>query len=445
MPEPPARRTLRVAVASALAIAACLAWVDPPSAGTDSPAGDRPRVRGAAPTSQPASICGTLERIGDARLLHVWGTAYERGYAHGYLLANEIHDTFEAYLADLERSGGPDRYRTLSRPLAESTLRARPIYEREMRGIADGMNARLGEKAVLRGLDRPMEYGDIFALNAISDWMRPFCSSFVVWGGQTVDGSTLTGRNLDWPRIEWMIGADVIIVQSPGDRPRRAGWVSLAWPGFIGCMTGMNEHGVTISIHDVPGPTPERPFGFVPRGLALREAIEQAEGRDAIEDVARVVRRRVVAVATNVMVSRPYAGALDDVPAAVIEYDGVLSDADGVTVRRPEPGLTNLQCTNHYRQRRPAERCSRYETISAALRRRVKLNVDLAWEIVASAAAPQPTLPRMLSYHSVVFEPNARRIHVAFATKTAKAADRPRRMLDVRKLLAAPKRNSPLE
>ncbi len=454
----------------------------------------------------PDDLCGELRRVDGLPVLRLWGTSQQRGYAHGYLLADRIHDLFGRFLADRRTSGGPEHYQRVSLPLAETTLRVRPIYEREMRAIADGLRDRLGpQAAVVPALGRPIEYRDLLALNALSDYLRPMCSSVAAWGPMTADGSTLTGRNLDWPRHEWMIGQEIVIAQRPSETPRRAGFVAVTWPGFIGCLTGMNERGVTIAIHDVPGPPADRLIGVTPRGLVFREALESAVGSDSADEIAAVFRRRRVLVGSNAFVSWPFDRAASNGAAAVLEYDGRRTEGDGVTIRRPgadenavgtadqPPSSACLACTNHYRRRGVPAACGRYETLHDALHGRSMagakpFDAAAAWALLGEVAAPrygstktadqngsavqlrpgptetsdrarrsaapadapgvgadpggtQTAAPRarrltLLTYHSVVFEPNQRRLRLAVARPDAPAADRPPTTIDLRAWLS---------
>ncbi len=49
-----------------------------------------------APVS--AQVNGTLEDIEGKTVLTVWGTHEERGYAHGFLLAEESKEIFQSYV-----------------------------------------------------------------------------------------------------------------------------------------------------------------------------------------------------------------------------------------------------------------------------------------------------------------------------------------------------------
>ncbi len=406
-----------------------------------------------AACAEPAAkqpICGELSRIGDMRVLRVWGTSEERGYAHGWLLADEIKRLFESFVADVRFSGGAKNYNAMTRPMAESLMRPRAVYRREMEGIVAGFRARLGDGAKIAGLDRPLEYGDLLVINCLSDRVGPMCSSFAVWGPLTADGATLTARNLDWPRHTWMIGAELVLVQLPSEKPKREGWASLTWPGFVGCLSGMNASGVTVAMHDVPVGGPEGILGFTPRGLALREALEKSSGPTAIDEVAALFRKRHVAVGTNIFVSEPWKAGQEQCAAAVMEYDGSTSNSEGVTLRgpaspQPDGVACFLACTNHFRERGESHdggpTCPRYAKLMAALidarSKKQTLDVEDVWRIAASVNMPG-TGGAMLTYHTIVFEPNKGIMHLATASATESAGRRKPVAVDLRALLREP-------
>jgi hypothetical protein len=65
----------------------------------------------------------------------------------------------------------------------------------------------------------------------------------------------------------------VVIVYRPDDGRR---WITVTFTGDIGCISGMNEFGVSAMIHVVLDPCPATDReGFVPATLALRRVLEQ--------------------------------------------------------------------------------------------------------------------------------------------------------------------------
>jgi hypothetical protein len=196
----------------------------------------------------------------------------------------------------------------------------------------------------------------------------------------------------------------------------------------------MNAEGVTVSMHDAGGFPSRGSSGFTPRAFALREALESAHAATAFEDVGRVLRERVCIVGNNVPVTRPY---VDGKPASVVfEYDGGLSKEQGVTARHTPEGESFLICTNHYRKRAEPTPCGRYARLSKRLEKIAKsggkkhLTEKTAWKMLKGVS-----MEGITTLHSVVFEPNKRLMHVAFAKKGKPAPECKPITLDVAKLL----------
>ena len=375
------------------------------------------------PAAQPA-VTGSLSEIGGVRVLRVWGTPHECGYAQGYLLGKELLPLLDDVLTKGGIPGGPEAYETKFLPMI-GLMRIEPRYQEELRGILAGVEARLGEAPIVPSVNRPLRYEDLVAINCIPDFARMGCSSFAAWGPLTVKGDTLAGRNLDWVSIQPLLNSQLIVARLASPDGKTPGWVSVTWPCIIGCLTGMNADGITVSMHDVRGHPPSGKFGFTPRALALREAIESARPATAAKDIAHVLRSRLCAVGNNVASVMPY--ARHGSPSVVFEYDGDREDREGVTVRLPNPkqgktgdsagadpppagGRSYYQvCTNHYRLRATPQLCERYAALDNGLKalteEKKKLDVDGAWKLLQAAAQPRAAALVILTYQSVVFEP----------------------------------------
>ena len=46
-------------------------------------------------------VNGSVEMIGEIRILNVWGSWEEMGYAYGYLLGPDIVEVYEGYFLEL--------------------------------------------------------------------------------------------------------------------------------------------------------------------------------------------------------------------------------------------------------------------------------------------------------------------------------------------------------
>ena len=389
----------------------------------------------AAPASgdSPArsAVKGKLSDVEGLRVLRVWGSPHEQGFAEGYLLGEDGAKLLDSYLG-AQGEGAVKAYEVASVMMA-GRMKILPRFKEEMEGMIEGLRAaHVGPVAVL---GRPLEYRDLVAVNCIPETVRIGCSSFAAWGNRTKTGDTIAGRNLDWYANPALKSSQVIVAHlADGDCQ---GWVSVTWPGFLGCLTGMNADGVTVSVHDAPSQPATDPSELTPRGFALREAIEAAHATSAVNDITKVLRHRTSMVGSNIAVAMPFTGK--GAASAVFEYDGVLDNVHGVTVRigdaKDGATATCQVCTNHYRSRGAPISCDRYERLSEDLSRlnsqKQPIDVAAAWELLRDVAVSG----RILTYQSVVFEPNSKLMHVAVSTDGRPAAQCKPVTLDVAALL----------
>ena len=374
-------------------------------------------------SASPPAVKGIRSTIDGMRVLRVWGEPHDRGYALGYHFGGEIVALIDAYVSN-PASGGREGFDKMV-AFAKTRMVIDAKYKAELEGVVDGMRAKLGRDAEVAVLGHPLRYEDLLTFNCLPELAMLGCSSFAVWGDATADRGTLAGRNLDWHALDGLIGSEILVVNAPAEDGSRLGWVSVTWPSFIGCLTGMNSEGVTVSMHDVSVPPPQGDRGFVPRGFALRDAIESAHASTAFEDVEHVLRSSRCAVGNNIPVNRPSrAGPL---PAAVFEYDGKRQESDGVTVRRAQR-LSYLLCTNHYVSRAKPRACNRYQSIDKRLaefaRQNRPVGLKEAWDILRDVAYQGGDGRRStITLYSVLFEPDALRMHLKVAVKNRAVAD----------------------
>ena len=374
-------------------------------------------------SASPPAVKGSRTTIDGMPVLRVWGEPHDRGHALGYHFGAEIVALIDAYVSN-PASGGREGFERMV-AFSKTRMVIDAKYKAELEGVVDGMRAKLGRDAKVDALGHPVRYEDLLTFNCLPELAMLGCSSFAVWGDATADRGTLAGRNLDWHALDGLIGSEILVVNAPAEDGSRLGWVSVTWPAFIGCLTGMNSEGVTVSMHDVSVPPPQGDKDFVPRGFALRDAIESAHASTAFEDVENVLRKRRCAVGNNIPVNRPSrAGPL---PAAVFEYDGKREESDGVTVRRAQR-LSYLFCTNHYVARAKPKVCNRYQSIDKRLaefaREKRPVGLKEGWDLLHDVAFRGGGGSRStITLYSVLFEPDALRMHLKVAEKNRTVAD----------------------
>ncbi|MFQ5495566.1 MAG: hypothetical protein ACE5EX_09315, partial [Phycisphaerae bacterium] len=134
---------------------------------------------GTVAMAAPPQVNGRLERVGPFRLLRVWGTPEEMGFAHGFLVGKDYLAGAEEYARNVpaEVLKRDKRLRKLigAAQLPESA-------RQEINGIFDGIVAAVGKTPVFRRTGRRLRPDDLFFDNAY-DFYRAFaCSGFTVWG-----------------------------------------------------------------------------------------------------------------------------------------------------------------------------------------------------------------------------------------------------------------------
>src|SRR5947209_3788077 len=185
---------------------------------------------------------------GDWTYVHLEGSPAEIGYQHGYLLAPEIADAFEAIkLYDVHTSQRDwEFFRTTAREMLWPHIDHE--YQEELQGIADGVKA--------HGVN--LDVYDIVALNAfeeVPDYYLPWlnkqqkaaknpkltapgnCSAFIATGSYTKDHQIVIAHN-NWTSYlageRWVVIFD--IVPQHGNR--------ILMDGFPGVITSDDDFGV---------------------------------------------------------------------------------------------------------------------------------------------------------------------------------------------------------
>ena len=348
------------------------------------------------------------------------------GYAHGYLLAEEIIYTLDNFVFWSAFLSGR-KYDELSADM--QFIDWQQCYEQELQGMLDGIKDRLpfqDRRVHPRGVGKEVDLIDLKIANSVSDWG---CSSFSSWGNATDDGSLIFARNLDYyaGRNECFKKSHLLVSYDDGVNHR---WVTASVCGFIGCISGMNEHGMVLALHDTNYFPSSSSDGFVPRCLILRKIAEQADGSWTPDDVASYMETLPGYVGMNLHICFPSMERSDDEISGIIEFDGNSFHEDGQsTLRRPSDNeflpfdedfdqrlnySYSIVCTNHYLKRKTAiyeETANRYVTIKQDLETAKSdgnVSIDEALEIM-KAVGHAGTI------HTTIFETDEKRLHFYLA------------------------------
>ncbi len=396
--------------------------------------------------AEPAiDIKGELKEISGIRVLQLQGNNYEKGYAHGYLLADEIFDLLENYMVG--RMYMVEGYAFTNFLLAYNS-RLPLEYQIELTGLYDGMKDARGERGIYsQKLGREFDMVDLLRWNSIEIFPMSFknsafahtpsmCSSVSAWGEGTEDGSVVVARNLDFglpePRIEQH--SILIAYENTSWLFPKKNWVSFAWPGFIGCLSGMNQDGVGAALNYessrqfVEDVLRILPWQYTPVGIALRESIESnwygLFNRDPIGHILFKFCFSNLGGAFNIHVFTPFdsSGFVSDPPVAAIEGNRnvkFLRDFEENSADPPEiDSKYFFAVTNHHRKLKKPVECWRYEIIAERLNEIETMDIDKAFDIMMDVVQTEGY------YHTIQmigFAPDLRRFWVSFGDENRRA------------------------
>ena len=369
---------------------------------------------------QTAPLNGSLNLEQGVPVLKVWGKPYEQGYAHGYLLADNIMRFVGDTLFNPRLLADPLVYESRIRRGLIPRVQLTHEQQQELEGILAGVRDKLGPEGLqLKRTARPMDVKDLIAINTLADWYGGGCSSFAAWGSATVDGGTIVGRNLDYLELPGIREEHLVIVRTQ-QAPLKKRTISIAWPGLIGVYTGLNEEGVFVSMHDAPGRSTSPDSRFIPRSLALREILETVPLANAHSRASKILEKSPALRGNNFLVAIPYSGS--PMTGFVFEYDDSRGKGGGFTLRSPKATVNNtpaetIACTNHHRLRRQPQECNRYESIAADLRNTAKkIDFQRGYEIIESASVKG-------TMHSVVALLNKKEFYLYLASEGRRATE----------------------
>ncbi len=339
------------------------------------------------------------------RVLRVWGTPRQMGHAQGLLLHDEIVDVLDGYALDVITPSQLEAASTLYATVADIA----PNLREEAQGVVEGM--REAGSAWIERLDREIRATDLLVMGAMTDLVAIGCSSLSAWGAATSDatgGDPMVVRNLDWDDEPALLRNQLVVVYQPSD-PQRQPVVSVSFAGYLGCLSCLNEAGVTTLFNmgygDGSASLAQAAVGFSPANLMLRDLLERrdvdGDGASRADDIEFGLRAATHAGSFILHVVEPDG----EEPARVLEVE-----SDGVHVRKPGlAGADNvLAATNHLRGKDGPQSCRRYDTIERTSRKRGhRWDADALW-----ALAREVRLSEVV--HTLLIQPRTRALRVWF-------------------------------
>lgn len=307
------------------------------------------------------------------------GSAADMGARHGELLGADIRTLHEGYT---RAYFGSEARRLLAMAAATAfESRLRPEHRDELRALAS--QTAIDAKQMMLA----QCFLDLSAVTA--------CSTITLPPEAAPDGVARFGRNLDFPGFNLAENQTVVLVYRPEAGDGRYAFAAVGWPGLIGVLTGMNEHGLTLANMEVK--RDRRLPSAMPYTLLYRTVLENCK---SVDEAIALLEQTPRQTANNLMLMDAAGNR------AVAEIT-----PEAVTVRRGEPGSA-LISTNHPRGPGPdADHpglCRRYDRLRHASGREFgHIDANAVGDMLARVSQGKYTL------QSMVFEPANRVMYLA--------------------------------
>lgn len=217
-----------------------------------------------------------MEKIDDLTVLHLRGTAYDRGYVHGVTLHDEIQAIVERWKSEVKNAYKEDSDSVISRFFISTTyldtiVKYCPQVLDEVRGIARGCG---------------IEFQTVLAFQmseeiaVLSDELQGrHCTSIGMVHSDSP--SSFLGQNMDPPLF--LHGNPVLLhYLKNGDVPES---YIYTFPGFIG-LTGLNANGIGVTCTSMSMLNHSR--SGLPVSCILRTLLDQNCFQDACELMQRL-------------------------------------------------------------------------------------------------------------------------------------------------------------
>lgn len=372
-----------------------------------------------------ADTCGSIEFIGDVRVLNLWGSWDEMGYAHGYLLGPDISEVFHDYF--LEMAGGTGSFES-ARAFFQTYFEIPQEFSDYTQGMISGIADTISLYSPVLG--RNIDYIDICVCSSIPDIAalkgnsELLCSSVSAWNDATAEATYLNGapaisRNLDYyvDTGGTILDNSILITFDPD---QGQDWVSVGFPGFAGSLSGMNESGLSacLNMGNNQGTT-QYTTPFVPICMALALGLSENDfdgsGQFDVEDMktALTTWNRGNSYDIHVVADRSLAG--QDSSSVVVE----VSNRDGYDFRysTDEPAIApdRMILTNHHRVLIPPVSCYRYSYLLDSLTTDPEVDLQRFWNFMGAVGWPaSPGSGGTIQ--TMVFMPEILGIMVSFST-----------------------------
>lgn len=346
--------------------------------------------------------------------LYVEGDAFQRGVAIGHLSEDLLYYQEKVFVDQIREIIPSDSYLKFLRffiILFNRNLGANipEEYRKEIYGIS--LSCTHEYDMIGTPYERQLNYHAAHDLgHAMQDYMLVGCSSFATWGKQSADSWLIIGRNFDFYMGDDFARNKQVAFYNPSTGYK---FVTVGWVGMTGVLSGMNEHGLTVTINAAKSTMPTS--SATPISVLTREILQYAQ---TIDEAYEIAKKRQTFVAESILI-----GSAKDGKAAIIE-----KSPDKIALFTQDE-KEQIICTNHYQSAtfadepnnieniRTSDSPYRFERLEELLAQHEPIDEHKAASILRNYKGKKDTdlglanemaINQFIAHHSVIFKPEQR-------------------------------------
>lgn len=349
---------------------------------------------------------------------YVEGEPFERGVILGKLNKEMLYTQEEAFLEQIHQLVPNDNYLKFLHLVSRVFNRDIDEYippENRLEIYGESFSAPHDFDFISPAYDRMLNYHTAHDLgHAFQSLALVGCTSFSAWGARSEDSSLIIGRNLDFSLGDRFAQDKIVYFCKPSTGYKFA---MVTWAGFMGCVSGMNEKGLTVTINAAKSDVPSK--ATTPISILAREILQYAGN---IEEAYVIAKKKKTFVCETLMI-----GSAADHKTALIEksiaktslfqsdtnYILCTNHYQSMTFENDKSNLENMATSaSMYRYKRLEEILGRqssvnYLNMASILRNQRGLND------AQIGMGNEKAINQLLSHHAVIFQPEKLRMWVS--------------------------------
>jgi len=350
--------------------------------------------------------------------VYVEGDAFERGAIYGKLIEESVQQQETFFVGQIEKIVPSSFYRFFLKVLIGYFNRDMdeyiPLeYQEEIYGVSFAFSDLYDY--IAPKYYRILNYHAAHDIgHALKDYNMVGCTSFSLRDEFSSDSTLIVARNFDFYVGDEFATEKTLTFINPDSGYKFA---TYSWAGFMGVASGMNEHGLCVTINAAKSELPE--LTKMPISLLTREILQYAS---TIDEAVEIAGRRETFVSETIMVT-----SAKDNRTALIE-----KSPQAVDVYESENG--KVLCTNHYQSEhflnsesnqsniKNSDSKYRYDRLNEVISQQHPLDVKGAIAVLRNqkglgeedlGMGNQMAINQLIAHHGIVFKPQERQMWIS--------------------------------